>query len=387
MTYMTSLDMNTLLSYSALVGLATLSVYAGSIGSYSAPTEPECLPTTTTNDESPIPGPTPLRNGVSLSARHALVGVAVVVLSVPICLFVGRDPMTKFIQFMYCIVSITSLCMASASLTRYLLGIERYRRIPRIRLVLNETRLFFDFEYSSTRSDPPTMSTLQGIRLTTIVYSFVSLAASISYMFGGDSKSIYMSNIVMLSLAHVDMSLVKPSRFRTVCIFLALTPIMFGWPAVVLGYGTLAVSETPNVNYPSRLLVPTVIGSPVTQTTPVIVLSALDIIFPGKLVAFAYRLDTHLQHEGKRGLVTYFGVTLVAYAVALSITVGAMHTFGVAQLASFYISPLCFLAFIGTAFFRGESRYVWGWKEGVQEDASREEVEKGTGDDKRLGRE
>ncbi|KAH7335961.1 signal peptide peptidase-domain-containing protein [Rhizoctonia solani] len=383
MTYMASLDMNTLLSYSALVGLATLSVYAGSVGSYSAPAEPECLPTT--SDGSPIPGLTPLRNAVSLQARHALVGVAVVVLSVPLCLLVGSDPMTKFIQFMYCIVSITSLCMAAASLTRFLLGIERYRRIPRIRLVLDETRLFFDLEYSPTRSDPPTMSTLQGIRLTTVVYSFISLAASISYMFG-ESKSIYMSNVVMLSLAHVDMSLVKPNRFRTVCIFLALTPIMFGWLAISLGYGTLAVSDTPNLNYPSRLLVPTIISSPVTLPTPVIVLSALDIIFPGKLVAFAYRLDIHLRREGKRGPTTYFGATLVAYATALTIAVGAMHTFGVAQLASFYISPICFLAFVGTAFLRGESRYVWEWKEGVQVDASREEVEKGDGEDKRLRR-
>ncbi|CUA70462.1 hypothetical protein RSOLAG22IIIB_04200 [Rhizoctonia solani] len=186
---MNSLDINNLLSSSALVGLATLSVYAGSVGSYNAPLETECLPTNT-SDES-IPEPTPLRNGVSLRTRHALVGVALVVLSVPTYLFIGPDPMTKLIRFIYCIISINSLCWTSASLTRFVIGAERYRRIPRIRLVLDETRLSFNFECCSTRPDPPTMSTLQGIRTTTLVYLLVSLAASISYMFG-DSKSIYI---------------------------------------------------------------------------------------------------------------------------------------------------------------------------------------------------
>ncbi|EUC54924.1 signal peptide peptidase [Rhizoctonia solani AG-3 Rhs1AP] len=370
---MTSLDMNTLLSSSALVGLATLSVYAGSVGSYSARVETKCLPTTTIREA------TPLRNGVSLQTRHALVGVAVVMLSVPVYLFIGPDPMTKLIRFMYCIVSVNSLCWTSASLTRFLLGTERYQRIPRIRLVLDETRLFLDLEYHSTRSDPPTMSTLQGIRLTTVVYSLISLAASISHMFS-DSKSIYMSNLLMLSLAHVDMSLVKPSRFRTVCIFLALTPMLFSWPALSLGYGTLAVSETPNLNNPSQLLIPTTLSRP----TPVMILSALDIIFPGKLVAFAYRLDAHLLDQGKRGPVTYFGTTLVAYAVALSIAIGTMYTFGIAQLASLYISPICFLAFVGAALLRSEWTYVWGWKEGVEEDVSGVEIGKG-GEDKRFG--
>ncbi|KDN46432.1 hypothetical protein RSAG8_04376, partial [Rhizoctonia solani AG-8 WAC10335] len=287
--------------------------------------------------------------------------------------------MNKLTRFMYCIISINSLCWTSASLTRFLLGTERYRRIPRIRLVHDETRLSFDFEYSSTRFDPPTMSTLQGIRLTTIVYLFVSVAASISYMFG-DSKSIYMSNLMVLSLAHVDMSLVKPSRFRTVCILLASTPMVFSWPALSLGYGTLAVSETPNLNNPSQLLIPTTLSRPLAQPTPVMVLSALDIIFPGKLAAFAYRLDAHILYKGKRRSITYFGTILVAYAAALSIAMGAMHAFGVAQLASLYISPICFLAFVGAAFLREEWRYVWGWKEGAREDASGKKVE-----DKRFG--
>ncbi|CAE6480239.1 unnamed protein product [Rhizoctonia solani] len=383
---MTSLDMSTLLSSSALVGLATLSVYAGSVGSYSTPTESERLPSTV-NDEGLIPEATPLRNGVSIRARHALVGVAVVVLSVPVYLLVGPDPMTKLIRFVYCVISINSLCWTSASLTRFLLGAERYRRIPRIRLILNETRAFFDFEYHSIRSDPPTTSILQGIRLTTVVYLIMSLAASISYMFG-DLKSIYMLNLLMLSLAHVDISLVKPSRFRTVCIFLALTPIMFSWslafsrPAISLGYGTLAISETPNLTNPSQLLVPTAPSSSLAQPTPILVLSALDIIFPGKLVAFAYRLDAHLRHEGKRGSTTYFAATLVAYAASLSVAIAAVHIFGIAQLASLYISPICFLAFVGTALLRGEWRYIWGWKEGEQEDVGRIEVEK---EEKRLG--
>ncbi|KAJ1305792.1 hypothetical protein OPQ81_010522 [Rhizoctonia solani] len=359
---MTSLDVNTILSSSGLVGIATLSVYAGSVGSYSAPTEIESLPTTT-HDECPIPEAAPLRNGVSLRARHALVGVALVVLSIPIYLFVGPDPMTKLIRFMYCIVSVYSLCWTSAT--------------------LEETRLFFDFEYTSTRLHPPTTSILQGIRLTTVIYLFISLMASISYMFG-DSKSIYTSDILVLSLAHVDMSLVKPNRFRTVCIFLALTPIIFGWPAISLGYGTLAVSETPNLNNPSQLLIPTTIGSSSTQPIPILVLNALDIIFPGKLVAFAYRLDAHLRHEGKRGSISYFGTTLVAYASALFIAIRMVHGFGVAQLASLYISPICFSAFVGTAFLRGEWRYVWGWKEESQDDVASAEVEKDVGE-KRSG--
>jgi predicted anti-sigma-YlaC factor YlaD len=74
-----------------------------------------------------------------------------------------------------------------------------------------------------------------------------------------------------------------------------------------------------------------------TQPTQTIVLSALDIILPGKLVAFAYRLDAHLRHESKRGSITYFGATLVGYATALLIALGVTHFLGVAQLASFYL--------------------------------------------------
>ncbi|CCO37272.1 hypothetical protein BN14_11427 [Rhizoctonia solani AG-1 IB] len=127
--------------------------------------------------------------------------------------------------------------------------------------------------------------------------------------------------------------------------------------------------------------------SPVsTQPTQTIVLSALDIILPGKLVAFAYRLDAHLRHEGKRGSITYFGATLVGYATALSIALGATHFLGVAQLASFYLSPVCFLAFMGAALLRGEWSCVWGWKEGAQEeDLIGVQTEKSGDDIKRLG--
>ncbi|KAG8763172.1 hypothetical protein FRC11_005710 [Ceratobasidium sp. 423] len=160
--------------------------------------------------------------------------------------------------------------------------------------------------------------------------------------------------------------------------------MMFGWPAISLGYGTLAISETPNLNNPSQLLVPTTLSSS-AQPTPILVLSALDIIFPGKLVAFAYRLDAHLRHEGKRGPITYFAATLVAYAASLSIAIGAVHAFGIAQLASLYISPICFLAFVGAAFLRREWRYVWGWKEGKQEDVREVETEKGAREENKLG--
>ncbi|CAE6474174.1 unnamed protein product [Rhizoctonia solani] len=377
---MTSLDMNTIISSSALVGLATLSVYAGSVGSYTPPAELECLPTS--KDESSTPEQTPLRNGVSLRARHVLIGVAMVLLSFPIYLLVGPDPMGKFIQFMYCVISTNTLCWTLSNLTRSMFGTNRYRTIPRIRLVLNETRLFLDFEHSSTRSDSPAMNTLQAVRITTIFCLFVSLATSISYMFG-NSKSIYIADILMLSLAHADMSLVKPSRLRTACLFLTLTPILFGWPASSLGYGTLAVTETPNLNSPSQLLVPVTLSLLPTQPNRTIVLSALDIILPGKLVAFAYRLDAHLRHESKRGPITYFGATLVGYALALSISLGVTHMLGVAQLASFYLSPICFLAFMGTAFLRGEWGYVWRWKEGALENSGRAEVEKNGEDVKR----
>ncbi|KAF8745890.1 Presenilin, signal peptide peptidase, family, partial [Rhizoctonia solani] len=359
-TNMTSLDvdMNTIISSSALVGLATLSVYSGSVGSYNPPAELECLPTSV--DENSIPEQTPLRNGVSLRARHVFVGVAIVALSFPIYLLVGPT---------------------LSNLTRSILGTDCYRRIPRIRLVLVESRIYLDFERRSTRPNPPAISTLQGVRLTTVFYLLASLATSISYMFGS-SKSIYISDVLMFSLAHVDMSLVKPGRLRTACIFLVLVPMLFGChfgisrPAFSLGYGTLAVSEIPNLNNPSQLLIPTTLNSLSTQPTRIIVLSALDIILPGKFVAFAYRLDAHLRHQGKQGPLTYFGATLVGYTLALSIALGVTHILGVAQLASLYINPMCFLSFVGTALLRGEWRYIWAWKEGPQEDLGEAEVEK-----------
>ncbi|QRW24175.1 signal peptide peptidase domain-containing protein [Rhizoctonia solani] len=372
---MTSLDvdMNTIISSSALVGLATLSVYSGSVGSYNPPAELECLPTSI--DENSIPGQTPLRNGVSLRARHVFVGVAIVALSFPIYLLVGPDPMAKIIRFMYCVISTNSLCWTLSNLTRSILGTDCYRRIPRIRLVLVESRIYLDFERRSTRPDPPAISTLQGVRLTTLFYLLASLATSISYMFGS-SKSIYISDVLMFSLAHVDMSLVKPGRLRTACLFLVLVPMLFGWPAFSLGYGTLAVSEIPNLNNPSQLLIPTTLNSLSTQPTRIIVLSALDIILPGKFVAFAYRLDAHLRRQSKQGPLTYFGATLVGYTLALSIALGVTHILGVAQLASLYINPMCFLSFMGTALLRGEWRYVWAWKEGAQEDLGEAEAEK-----------
>ncbi|ELU45082.1 signal peptide peptidase domain-containing protein [Rhizoctonia solani AG-1 IA] len=221
-----------------------------------------------------------------------------------------------------------------SNLTRSILGTDCYRRIPRIRLVLVESRIYLDFERRSTRPDPPAISTLQGVRLTTLFYLLASLATSISHF--GISR-----------------------------------------PAFSLGYGTLAVSEIPNLNNPSQLLIPTTLNSLSTQPTRIIVLSALDIILPGKFVAFAYRLDAHLRRQSKQGPLTYFGATLVGYTLALSIALGVTHILGVAQLASLYInSPMCFLSFMGTALLRGEWRYVWAWKEGAQEDLGEAEAEK-----------
>ncbi|ELU45081.1 signal peptide peptidase domain-containing protein [Rhizoctonia solani AG-1 IA] len=215
-------------------------------------------------------------------------------------------------------------------------------------------------------------------RLPSLVLIPISAIPSLSF-FLSDPKSAIMTDILALSFSHTALGTMKIDSLQTGCILLSglfLYDIwwVFGTKVMV----TVATSLTIPIKllWPRSILTSLSILPPPEKGSSTMLLGLGDVAVPGLLVALAYRLDMHLRRKGMMKASdgeTYFRATMIGYMTGLSMAFAAMHVFKAAQPALLYLSPTCCLSFIFTALKRNEWKYVWAWEDGAEEEKERKE--------------
>ncbi|BGP16290.1 hypothetical protein JCM10213_008270 [Rhodosporidiobolus nylandii] len=196
------------------------------------------------------------------------------------------------------------------------------------------------------------------------------------------------SNVVALSFSFNAISLLYIDSFATGSVLLAGLFVydiwwVFGSKAVFGSGADVMVSVATSFEAPIKLLVP----KDLSWDKPAADFSLLglgDIVLPGIFLALALRFDYFLAlkrssapfHPQDGFQKPYFWTCFGAYIAGLVTTIFVMHTFRAAQPALLYLSPDCIGSVVLCALVRGETKELWRYVDGEEDE------EKAVGDGK-----
>ncbi|KAF8893382.1 peptidase A22B, signal peptide peptidase [Infundibulicybe gibba] len=341
---------NLLLAYSALLSLATGSIYAGAYGS---------LPNPKPKDGEPPDDDDQDEVSERMSSEDAwwfpVIGSVALFGLYLIVKFFGREWINWFLGWYFSIAGVGSVWKTSISLTRYFVGNARWKTFSKFRLSIKKdsTALF----NASCRT--PSLYLLPVAAIPSILYTF-----SLAYR-----RSFVLTDILALSFSHNALCLLKIDSFKTGTILLSGLFFYDIWWV----FGTeVMVKVATTLDVPIKLLWPKSL-SLASLSSPSVpggftMLGLGDIVIPGTFVALALRYDYHRSGSSTGTFAKpYFYASLTAYFLGLVTTMFVMHTWKAAQPALLYLSPACIMSFLATAIARGELLEVWQWSDDPQE--------------------
>lgn len=201
------------------------------------------------------------------------------------------------------------------------------------------------------------------LRTPSLILLPVSLIPSALYVSSETNrKSIILTNILALALAHNALSILRLDSFQTGCVLLSG---LFLYDVYWVFGTNVMVEVATSLDVPIKILWPKSLSF--TTEKGVTMLGLGDIVIPGMFVALALRYDYSRSKKTDSFSKPYFFVTLMSYILGLVTTMTVMHTLGRAQPALLYLSPTCIFAFLATAFFRGELRDAWVWSDNPEQ--------------------
>ncbi|GAA6034028.1 hypothetical protein JCM8097_000656 [Rhodosporidiobolus ruineniae] len=190
-----------------------------------------------------------------------------------------------------------------------------------------------------------------------------------------------LSNLVALSFSFNAISLLYIDSFATGSVLLAGLFVydvwwVFGSKAVFGSGADVMVTVATSFDAPIKLLAPKSFSFSTGAAKDFSLLGLGDIVLPGIFIALALRFDYFLAlkrakapfkpSEGYRK--PYFYTVFLAYIAGLVTTIVVMHTFKAAQPALLYLSPACVLSVVGLALVRGESKELWKYVDGEEDE-------------------
>ncbi|KAH9911597.1 signal peptide peptidase-domain-containing protein [Fomitopsis serialis] len=340
-------DWDLISSYAGLLSLATLSIYAGSLGSVTLRKHPQEKGATAVDeeeDEEEIPD--------RLTSQDAYL-FPVIGSVVLFCLYLvvkhfGKEWINWLLQWYFTFAGIGSVGKSLVSLARWTIGKGRWRKLERVQfLCLKGRRELVSFSLRT-----PSFILIPLGALPSIVYNFGP---------GTTRRSGLLTDILALSFAHNAISLMKIDSFQTGCVLLSGLFLYDIWWV----FGTdVMVAVATTLDVPIKILWP---KSLIFSTERGFTMLGLgDIVVPGMFIALALRYDYHRSDKAVQGSSfskPYFYAGLLAYVTGLMTTMGVMHFFGHAQPALLYLSPACMISFFVTAFAQGDFTHAWAWSD------------------------
>ncbi|KAI6026196.1 signal peptide peptidase-domain-containing protein [Pisolithus microcarpus] len=340
---MDHVDWGIISSYGGLLGLASVTVLAGAFGSL--PVRTQCfVPSTAQPTSKPRnllePDDEEEENiSETLSSADAwifpIIGSVVLFGTYLLVQYFGKEWLNRLFGWYLSFVGAGCVWRSLVCLARLVAGRDRWQRFDRTRVFVLKGPL----ELFSMSLRTPSLVLLPTNR-----------------------KSIILTNIITLALAHNALSILRLDSFQTGCVLLSG---LFLYD-VYWVFGTKVMVEVAtSLDVPIKILWPKSLSF--TTDKGATMLGLGDIVIPGMFVALALRYDYSRSKKAKSFTKPYFFVTLMSYILGLVTTMTVMHTFSRAQPALLYLSPACILAFLVTAFFRGEFRDAWAWSDNPEQ--------------------
>ncbi|KAI6169310.1 signal peptide peptidase-domain-containing protein [Pisolithus thermaeus] len=345
---MDHVDWGIISSYGGLLSLASISVLAGAFGSLPSTGQPTSKPRNLLEPEDEE------EENISevLSSADAwifpIVGSVALFGTYLLVQYFGKEWLNRLLGWYLSFVGAGCVWRCLVCLARLVTGRDRWRRFDRTRVFVLKGPLEL-FSMS--------------LRTPTLVLLPVSLIPSLLYVSSETNrKSIILTNILALALAHNALSILRLDSFQTGCVLLSG---LFLYD-VYWVFGTKVMVEVAtSLDVPIKILWPKSLSFTTDKGSTMLGLG--DIVIPGMFVALALRYDYSRSKKTESFTKPYFFVTLTSYTLGLVTTMTVMHTFGRAQPALLYLSPACILAFLVTAFFRGEFRDAWAWSDNPEQ--------------------
>ncbi|KAG2154396.1 signal peptide peptidase-domain-containing protein [Suillus bovinus] len=342
---MASTDWDLISSYAGLLCLASISIYAGAHGSLPTPKKPKSKgidKSVVQDDEDDEDEGVTDRLSSGDAWLFPVAGSAALFGMYAVMKYFGKEWINWLLAWYFSIAGVGSVWKSAASLTRFAVGQERWKKFDRNRvLILKGPR-----ELVSVSLRTPTIALFPLALIPSVLFNTLEAG----------HKSALITDILALSFSYNTICLLKIDSFQTGCIL--LSGLFFYDIYWVFGTDVMLTVAT-SLDVPIKLLWPKslVFASERGHT----LLGLGDIVIPGTFVALALRYD-FARADGKVTFKKpYFYTTLAAYITGLVTTMTVMHVFGKAQPALLYLSPACMLSLFGVGIVRGELGKVWKW--------------------------
>lgn len=336
-------------SYSGLLLLATLSIYAGSSATLPTGSRSQAKGRQNKQYEDDDERIERLSSGDAwlfpFMAGCVLVGLYLAMR------YFGREWINWFIGWYVAFTGILAVWKSTTSLVRFLTPRHTWNSFRSRRLV------FRGAPYKSFSSI--------SFRIPELLLLLLSAIPSILYIsHGGEKRPALLNNILALSFSHTALSMLRIDSFKTGVIL--LTGLFFYDIFFVFGTDVM-VSVATGLDIPAKLVWP---RSLVFATDSGFSMLGLgDIAIPGTFVSLALRYDYHRSDADSADVPfkrPFFRSVLFAYVCGLTTAIFAAHAFSSAQPALLYLSPACILSFVMTAVTKGEFNRAWAYQDGVK---------------------
>ncbi|OAD66872.1 hypothetical protein PHYBLDRAFT_89550, partial [Phycomyces blakesleeanus NRRL 1555(-)] len=205
----------------------------------------------------------------------------------------------------------------------------------------------------------------------TVVHIGLAVLSILMTIYYGITKNWVASNLFGLSFSVNALTLLSLGSFTT---GMSLLAGLFFYD-IFWVFGTdVMVSVAKNFDAPIKVLWPRdaiayFLGDPTAIGFTMLGLG--DIVIPGAFVALCLHFDRHMAW--KRNPVgdfrstdfpkPYFIACFVAYIAGLATTMAVMHIFHAAQPALLYLSPACIISALLTAAVRGEIKELFSFSD------------------------
>ncbi|KAI8141484.1 signal peptide peptidase-domain-containing protein [Fennellomyces sp. T-0311] len=229
----------------------------------------------------------------------------------------------------------------------------------------------------------------QGKRLSHISFTavhFILLGVSVLLTaYYSYTKNWVASNVFGLSFSINAIQLLSLDSFKTGMIL--LSGLFFYDIFWVFGTEVM-VSVAKNFDAPIKVVWPRDVISYLLDATKTehgfTMLGLGDIVIPGIFVALCLRYDRHISWEREpKGEFRsthfpkpYFTACSIAYILGLATTMFVMHVFHAAQPALLYLSPACILSALITAAVRGELKELFAYTTEEEEEKDEKDSKK-----------
>ncbi|KAJ8653126.1 hypothetical protein O0I10_011175 [Lichtheimia ornata] len=363
------------IAYGALMAMATVPIYSGSIASLQGMKRPANAPKRKPS-ESPLDDSDDEDESVSesLSSSDAwmfpVMGSAVLFSLYLMFRYLNTDYINYLITGYFSLMGCMAVAKTGLLVTKKVVPVSLLKgNVDKYKLILSK----------------------QGKRMThvsfTVVHFILLGASAVLTAYYSLTKNWIASNVFGLCFSINAIQLLSLDSFKTGMIM--LSGLFFYDIFWVFGTEVM-VSVAKNFDAPIKVIWPrNIIGyvlGAADEEHNFTMLGLGDIVIPGIFVALCLRFDRHMSWNRNptgefRSLAfpkPYFKSCLVAYVLGLATTMGVMHVFHAAQPALLYLSPACILSALITAAARGELKDLFAYtteEEEEEKDAKEKEKE------------